>query len=204
MLKTITWVEQPVDAIPLSYTTSSLESLVETIRRRSGRLETRAECVVAVKILPVVTFKLMPFTVSHAAAALPLRRLNLVWSAFLVGSMAPDFPYVVGTTAYRSLGHDFPGVVLFTLPMSFAVLWLYHFAIKRPVAGLLPIGIQRRLGGQLGEFKFGGVTRLLAIALSIILGIATHLLWDSLTHSYSWPWRHSVWLQSWLELPVAG
>ena len=55
------------------------------------------------------TFHSMPFTVSHVAAALPLRRLNLVWSAFVVGSMAPDFPYIVGTTDYRSLGHQFPG-----------------------------------------------------------------------------------------------
>ena len=120
----------------------------------------------------------MPFTVSHAAAALPLRRLNLVWSAFLVGSMAPDFPYVVGTVKYRSLGHDFPGVVLFTLPMSLAVLWLYHFAIKRPAAGLLPISMQQRLGSQLGKFKFGGIARFSAIAFSVFLGVATHLVWD--------------------------
>ena len=64
----------------------------------------------------------MPFTVAHAAAALPFRRLNLVWSAFLVGSMAPDFPYVIGTTQYRAFGHDFPGVLLFTLPASFVAL----------------------------------------------------------------------------------
>src|SRR5271165_1335195 len=117
----------------------------------------------------------MPFTVAHAAAALPFRRLNLVWSAFLVGSMAPDFPYVIGTVKYRSLGHEFPGVVLFTLPASFVVLWFFHLAIKRPVAGLLPIGVQERLSGQLGEFKFGGMARFPAIAFSIILGIATHL-----------------------------
>ena len=146
----------------------------------------------------------MPFTVSHAAAALPLRRLNLVWSAFLVGSMAPDFPYVVGTVKYRSLGHDFPGVVMFTLPMSFAVLWLYHFAIKRPAAGLLPISMQQRLSSQLGEFKFGGVARFSAIAFSLFLGVATHLLWDSLTHSSTWPGKHWARLQSWIELPLAG
>jgi hypothetical protein len=146
----------------------------------------------------------MPFTVSHAAAALPLRRLNLVWSAFLVGSMAPDFPYVVGNIEYRALGHDFPGVLLFTLPASFAALWLYHRAIKVPITGLLPTGMQQRLNGELGEFKFGGGRRMLAIAFSIILGIATHLMWDSFTHSYTWPWLHFAWLRSWIELPVAG
>ena len=143
--------------------------------------------------------ELMPFTVAHAAAVLPFRRLKPVWSAILVGSMAPDFPYIVGSLKYRSLGHDFPGVLLFTLPASFVVLWFFHIAIKKPMAGLLPVGMQQRLSGQLGEFKFGGVRRTLAITLSIVLGIATHLVWDSFTHAYTWPWRHLVWLRSWLS-----
>lgn len=146
----------------------------------------------------------MPFTVAHAAAALPFRKLNLVWSAFLVGSMAPDFPYVIGTTQYRALGHAYPGVLLFTLPASFAALWFYHFALKRPVAGLLPIGMQRRLNGELGEFNFGGFRRISAITFSIVLGIATHLLWDSITHAHTWLWLHIAWLRRWLDLPIAG
>ena len=146
----------------------------------------------------------MPFTVAHAAAARPLRRLNLVWSAFLVGSMAPDFPYVIGSIKYRDLGHFFPGVLLFTLPASFAVLWFYHWAVKRPAAGLLPIGVQQRLSCQLGEFSFGGVGRIWAITLSILLGIATHLVWDSFTHAYTWPWLHFAWLRSRIQVPVVG
>ena len=120
----------------------------------------------------------MPFTLSHAAAALPLRRLNLVWSAFVIGSMAPDFPYIVGNVAYRSWGHDFPGVIEFTLPASIFALWLFHAAIKRPVTTLLPSGVQRRLSRQLGDFKFGGPGRFAAILFSVVLGIATHLVWD--------------------------
>lgn len=146
----------------------------------------------------------MPFTIAHAAAALPFRRFNLVWSAFLVGSMAPDFPYVVGSTEYRSLGHDFPGVLLFTLPMSFAVLWLFHIAIKRPAVGLLPVTIQQRLACKLGEFTFGGIARFSTIAFSIILGVATHLIWDLFTHPYTWPGRNGGWLHFRIELPVGG
>lgn len=148
--------------------------------------------------------KTMAFTVAHAAAALPLRRLNLVWSAFVVGSMAPDFLYAIGSVKYRSLGHNFPGVVLFTIPAAFAMLWFFHFAVKKTIAGLLPIGMQQRLNAQLGEFRFGGERRTLTIGFSIILGIATHLLWDSFTHAYTWPWRHLAWLQSQIDLPVAG
>ena len=146
----------------------------------------------------------MPFTVSHAAAALPLRRLNLVWSAFLVGSMAPDFPYVVGTTDYRSLGHQFPGVIEFTLPASIFALWLFHTAIKRPAVRLLPIGVQQRLRDHLGDFQFGGPGRFAAILFSIVLGIATHLVWDAFTHPFTWPWRRWVWMQMEVKVPVVG
>src|ERR1035437_831719 len=146
----------------------------------------------------------MPFTVSHVAAALPLRRLNLVWSAFVVGSMAPDFPYIVVTTNYRSLGHQFPGLLEFTLPASLFALWLFHAAIKRPAATLLPGGMQQRLRGQLGQFKFGGPARFIATLFSLALGIATHVVWDSFTHPFFWPWWRWVWLQRWVKVPLLG
>jgi hypothetical protein len=146
----------------------------------------------------------MPFTVSHVAAALPLRRMDLVWSAFVIGSVAPDFPYVLGTTKYRMLGHDFPGVLWFTVPASLGALWLFHIAIKRPVIGLLPAGFRHRLHQHLGGFRFGGASRFAAIAFSLTVGLATHLAWDTFTHPFTWPWRRWVWLRSWLHVPLAG
>jgi hypothetical protein len=146
----------------------------------------------------------MPFTLSHPAAALPFRRLNLVWSAFIVGSMAPDFPYVLGSAEYRALGHRFPGLLEFTLPASFAALWLFHNVIKRPVVGLFPAGVQERLYGLTGEFSFGGISRFLAILASIVLGIATHVVWDSFTHAYTWPWYRFLWLEGRVHVPFLG
>jgi len=146
----------------------------------------------------------MPFTVSHAAAVLPFRKLNLVWSAFIVGSMAPDFPYIVGSTAHRDLGHHFPGVILFTIPASFGALWLFHNVIKRPVIGLMPWGMQARLQSQRGEFRFGGATRFAAVTASMVLGIATHIVWDSFTHSFTWAWREFRWLHHRIHIPFLG
>jgi hypothetical protein len=146
----------------------------------------------------------MPFTVSHVAAVLPLRKFNLVWSALVVGSMAPDLPYIIGTANYRSLGHQFPGIIEFTIPASLFALWLFHTALKRAAATLLPIGMQQRLRGQLGEFKFGGPARFVAILFSLALGIATHVVWDAFTHPYSWPWLRWVWLQRSVKVPLLG
>jgi hypothetical protein len=146
----------------------------------------------------------MPFTVSHAAAVLPFRKLNLVWSAFIVGSMAPDFPYIVASTTYRNLGHDSPGVIFFTIPASFAALWLFHNVVKRPVIGLMPSGMQARLRPYAGDFSFQGGRRFLAITASILLGIATHIVWDSFTHAFTWPWREFPFLHHRIHLPLLG
>jgi uncharacterized integral membrane protein len=146
----------------------------------------------------------MPFTVSHAAAVLPFRKLNLIWSAFIIGSMAPDFPYLIGSTEYRDLGHDFPGILFFTIPVSLAALWLFHNVIKRPIVGLLPVAMQQRLRGQIGEFKFTGASRFLAILGNVLLGIASHLLWDAFTHSETFPWYHIAWLRGLVRMPILG
>jgi Domain of unknown function (DUF4184) len=146
----------------------------------------------------------MPFTVAHAAAFLPFRKLNLVWSAFIIGSMAPDFPYVIGSTKYHALGHYYPGLVYFTIPASVLALWLFHNVVKRPVVGLLPNSMQVRLTGQMGKFSFRPATRFGAIMMSILLGIATHVVWDDFTHSYTWAWYRFQWLRGLVRLPVVG
>lgn len=143
----------------------------------------------------------MPFTVSHAAAVLPLRKLNLISSAFIVGSMAPDFSYIIGSTEYRRLGHQFPGLLVFILPASLLALGLFHNVIKQPVIELLPTGMQERIHHQTGEFKFVPASRFLAILGSISLGILSHVVWDSFTHAYTWPWRKFGWLRSFVHVP---
>lgn len=121
----------------------------------------------------------MPFTVSHAAAALPLRRARLVTSALVVGTMAPDFEYFLPLQAHDHFGHTFPGILVLTLPVALLVLWIFHTFVKASAAALLPRRLQSRLAGHLGKFRFGGLGRFLLIVLSILVGIATHILWDS-------------------------
>lgn len=146
----------------------------------------------------------MPFTVSHVAAVLPFRKLNLTWSAFVIGTMAPDFPYVVGTTEYRDFGHVMPGLLLFTVPASLVALWMFHNVLKRPVIGLMPAGIQLRLRDQMAPFPFAGPRRFFAILGSVLLGVATHVVWDSLTHSYTWAYFHIRWLRGFVHVPFIG
>jgi hypothetical protein len=152
----------------------------------------------------LITSLRMPFTVSHAAAVLPFRKLNLVWSAFIIGSMAPDFPYIIGKVDYRGFGHHFPAVVWFTIPAAFFALWMFHNVIKRPIVGMMPVGMQVRLQSELRPFPFGGASRFLTILVSIVLGTATHIAWDAVTHSYTWAYYHLSWLRGWAHVPFIG
>ncbi|MFZ0795708.1 MAG: DUF4184 family protein, partial [Candidatus Korobacteraceae bacterium] len=36
---------------------------------------------------------------------------------------------------------------------------------------------------------------------SISLGILSHVVWDSFTHAYTWPWRQFVWLRGFVHVP---
>ena len=146
----------------------------------------------------------MPFTLAHSAAALPFRRLHLVPSALVIGTLAPDFEYFLRLSPDDRFGHSLVGALILTLPLALAVLWIFHNLVKVPAARLLPGVIQRRLERHLDQFHFRGTKRFLLIVASILLGIATHLLWDSFTHANTWFYDHWSALGQTYQFPILG
>lgn len=126
-------------------------------------------------------------------AVVPLRRWGLVFSAMVVGSMAPDFEYFFGLK--RGASHALPGIVTFTFPLAVAVLVLFHKLLKWPLISLLPRGLQARVIGPSRRFRWFPATRFFMILLSIAVGIATHIFLDGFTHGDGWAARHSAALQ---------
>lgn len=146
----------------------------------------------------------MPFTLAHAAAALPFRRLRLfIPSAVVVGTLAPDFAYFLQLTPRGGYGHTFAGAFLWSLPLALLVLWIFHGLVKKPLVQLFPDGIRLRLRPN-EPFPFGGFSRFLLLAFSALIGIATHIIWDSFTHRNPWPTRHWALLRESAYLPVLG
>lgn len=127
----------------------------------------------------------MPFTLSHAAASLPFRRLKPVWPALVVGTFAPDLQYFMLLSDEDRSGHQFPNVVLFTLPIALLVLWLFERIVKLPAVALLPSALQRRLHDKTEPLSFSGWKQFTRIVLWICVGIGTHVGWDQFTHGYS-------------------
>jgi hypothetical protein len=128
----------------------------------------------------------MPFTLSHPAAAVPLKRGGLVLSALVVGSMAPDFAYFIPQLPGIHLSHTLPRVLLFCVSAGFAALWIFHTFLKHPLLALLPESHQNRLIPLAGDFSFGPYRRFILIIVSLAVGALTHVVWDSFTHEHGW------------------
>lgn len=146
----------------------------------------------------------MPFTPAHAAAALPLRRLGLVWSALVIGTFAPDLEYFIRLSPGHGYGHTLTGSIFLSLPLAILTLWLFHSFVKAPFIELLPDGIRSRLVYPRTEFQYRGAARLMWIVVSILLGMATHLAWDSFTHANTYFYRHWPVLRMQMHLPILG
>ena len=146
----------------------------------------------------------MPFTLSHAAAAIPFRRTRLIMSAMVMGCFVPDFPHFTPLSPRITLSHTVAGMFVLDLPLGFAALWLFHVILKEPMLLFLPGGMRRRLRTSVDSFAFWPWERLGLIVLSILAGTTTHLLWDAFTHRDSWIYEHWAFLRGWVHLPVTG
>ena len=145
----------------------------------------------------------MPFTPAHIAAVIPLRkRWNLIWSALIVGSVAPDFEYFLTLGPHTHRLHAFPGVLYLTVPIAFAFLWIFQRFMKSPILEFLPSGIESRIDPA--PFRFLGMRRLALIVLSLAIGIGTHLAWDSFTHESTMVTEHLSVEHAKVPLPVVG
>lgn len=148
----------------------------------------------------------MPFTLSHAAAALPFRRSRLVPSAVVIGCFAPDLTYFfqIGPQRLGGFAHRLPGLFLLDLPFAFCVLWLFHHAAKVPLAEALPATVRRRLEVGPRSLSIDSLSRFMLIVVSILLGAVTHILWDWFTHPRYWLYQHWEFLRRVVRVPVIG
>jgi hypothetical protein len=160
----------------------------------------------------------MPFTLSHPAAVLPFVRRPFSAAALVAGAVAPDLPYFARSTPVpvsaqswyepfmnATTSHTLAGALTVSLPYALA---LYGFlrAARRPVAGLLPAvvgaGGAARSGARDTAVRGAGGTLVRAgwVLVSLVLGIATHLVWDSFTHGDGYVVTHVPFLSA----PLAG
>jgi hypothetical protein len=135
----------------------------------------------------------VPLTPSHAAAALLLRRLSsrLPLAPLVIGTLSPDFEYLLRLAPRGRLAHSPAGLILFCLPASL-VVWIAYRAWVRPaLLDLLPPALAAVNGPR--------PTTLFAAGCAALLGAASHAAWDGFTHATGF----GVLLFSGLGEPVA-
>jgi membrane-bound metal-dependent hydrolase YbcI (DUF457 family) len=128
----------------------------------------------------------------------------MVMSALVIGCMVPDFEFFLRLSPRGAFGHTLAGVFVLDLPLALIALWLYHSYAKEPLYAWLPESVRRRI--QLGpaSWPIKNAAQFAMVLLSIVIGAATHILWDSFTHEGFWPYRHWQFLQQTVALPVYG
>jgi hypothetical protein len=121
----------------------------------------------------------VPFTISHAAAVLPLKKTRMPLAALMVGSMAPDFIYFLPLSLQRTSTHDFTGLFIFCWPVGLLVWLFYVHVLERPTIELLPDAWRVRVTPSERGISFQSLAW---ASLALIVGAITHDLWDAFTH----------------------
>ena len=129
----------------------------------------------------------MPFTLAHPAAILPLRGGRYLRTAPLIlGAMVPDLPYFLPGSLERRIPetHDFTSSFSTDLVLGYLML-LVIFVLRRPLTALLSPRARWLCLHALAPLRVSWSAWVLA-APALIVGVWTHLLWDSFTHSEGW------------------
>jgi hypothetical protein len=128
----------------------------------------------------------VPFTLAHPAAVLAFSRRPLVASALVMGSMAPDLTYYValpwldptGTLLTRT--HHASSVFWLDPLIALVLLVVFQVLLKRPVVALLPPAAAGRVWQSAERFIGWRPVAVGWIAVSLVIGAATHVAWDRL------------------------
>ena len=127
----------------------------------------------------------MPFTLAHPAAVLPLPRVMGRWcvfSALVVGSMAPDFAYFAPLGVSGEQTHSLAGLLWFCIPAGLTALLVFHGLLKQPLISLFPEWMQASLAPYTDSRSPRGGWRWLPIVICLAIGALTHIVWDAFTH----------------------
>ncbi len=127
----------------------------------------------------------MPFTLSHAALVLPFSRPLARWrvlSATVIGSMIPDFGFLMPWRPQRIDTHGALALFTFCLPVGLAVFWTFQRLLKTPLVEVLPDAAHARCAPFAAPADLGSPTQWMVAAGGILAGAVTHLVWDAFTH----------------------
>ncbi|MGM7699376.1 DUF4184 family protein [Microbacterium sp. A84] len=138
----------------------------------------------------------MPFTPSHAVVALPFLRTPLIPAAIAIGAMTPDLPlFLRGFGITYNFTHTIANII-WTGVIALGLFLLWRIVLRPATRELSPSWLARRLPDEWSQEPWDaarlaigvGKNRFypLLLAVSLLLGVISHILWDLFTHEERW------------------
>lgn len=132
----------------------------------------------------------MPFTFSHPAIVLPLTFLPRQWfslTGLVIGSLTPDFEYFLRMRIQSNYSHTISGLFWFDLPLGLLLAFIFHNIVRDSLFDNLPTILKSRLLA-FKQFKWGEYfnRNWHTVTISILIGAASHIFWDSFTHDHGY------------------
>jgi hypothetical protein len=140
----------------------------------------------------------LPFTLAHPALILPfrlLKRWRLSTCGLVAGSLVPDAANIFYPVAENRFGHQLAGIFLLDLPLALAFIFLFDRYARDLLISQQPAFLYQRLA-QYRKVRIDFQTNWKIIVLSILIGILTHIFWDSFTHEHGYFTTRIPFLQS--------
>jgi len=120
----------------------------------------------------------MPFTFVHPIAIIPIYKLSkkkLDIVALAIGSVSPDFEYFIRFRLKSDYSHDLILGILFNLPIAIII----YLISKSKITEIILKHTTQKCHTLYSNIEYKNKW---VVFLSIILGMYTHILWDTLTH----------------------
>ena len=129
----------------------------------------------------------MPFTFSHPAIVLPLTYLPRKWfslTGLVIGSLTPDFEYFLRMRIKSNFSHTIDGLFWFDLPLGILLAFLFHNIVRPSLFDNLPTVLKSRFVA-FRQFNWNAYFKKnwFIVIISILIGAASHIFWDSFTHN---------------------
>lgn len=130
----------------------------------------------------------MPFTLTHTLAVIPVARTapNLPFAALFIGAMIPDWALFIPIGPHYTTMHTAQGLLTACLPLGLLMWWMFNALYRRALIELAPLPIQARLSRYKPAQYVYSLRHSLLAALAVLIGAASHLLWDAFTHEGRW------------------
>ncbi len=128
----------------------------------------------------------MPFTFSHPAIVLPLTFLPRQWfslTGLVIGSLTPDFEYFLRMRIKSNYSHTIDGLFWVDLPLGLLLAFIFHNIVRDSLFDNLPTILKSRFSA-FRQFEWNGHFKRswFVVTISILIGAASHIFWDSFTH----------------------